>query len=88
MDRRDSHLHVLGDTIFAALSTAILMEEPEIVHRILGHVQNVDFLDPKGDHIDIGVATARFLGSMLSAYDLLKGPYSHILGQVRRTSSL
>jgi mannosyl-oligosaccharide alpha-1,2-mannosidase len=74
-------LKIAGETVFAALTTAILMEERDIVHRILGHVQKVDFLNGRGS-IDVAKGTARYLGSIISAYDLLKGPYSQLLDQV------
>jgi len=81
-------LTVAGETVFAALTNAILMEESYIVHRIIGHVQKVNFLHPRGDVLSVAKGTARYLGSMLSAYDLLKGPYSHLLDQVGWTVNL
>ncbi|CAD6506348.1 BgTH12-07274 [Blumeria graminis f. sp. triticale] len=60
-----------------ALSTAILMQESEVVDQILSLVPTIDF-----DHTDTDVSlfetTIRYLGGLLSGYDLLSGPLSNL----------
>jgi mannosyl-oligosaccharide alpha-1,2-mannosidase len=67
-----------GATAVDALGTAILMEKRDVVHTILEHVQTINF--SKTDwSISVFETTIRYMGGMLSAYDLLTGPFSHLV---------
>ena len=60
--------------MFDALSTAIVMEEFDLVASMVTHVQKTDFTETK-DSCSLFETTIRYLGGMLSAFDLLTGPY-------------
>jgi mannosyl-oligosaccharide alpha-1,2-mannosidase len=78
-DRNDS-----GATAVVALSTALIMDIPDIVDKILDHVAMIE-----NTHIATEVSlfetTIRYVGGMLSAYDLLKGPLSGVASNVNAT---
>lgn len=66
-----------------ALSTAILMENQTIVDQILARVPDVDFSVSYNDEsVSLFETTIRYIGGMLSAYDLLKGPFSSLATNV------
>ncbi|KAF7550945.1 hypothetical protein G7Z17_g5370 [Cylindrodendrum hubeiense] len=62
------------------LTTAILMEETEIVNQILEYIPKIDFTTTKAANQGISVfeTTIRYLGGLISGYDLLKGPMKHL----------
>ncbi|KAL6415890.1 mannosyl-oligosaccharide alpha-1,2-mannosidase 1B-like protein [Ilyonectria robusta] len=62
------------------LSTAILMEDEEIVNQILKYIPKIDFTTTKAANQGISVfeTTIRYLGGLISSYDLLKGPMKHL----------
>lgn len=49
------------------------MENKKVIQQILTHVQNIDFDTAVGD-ISLFETTIRYLGGLLSGYDLLTGP--------------
>lgn len=64
-----------GATAVDSLSTAILMDIPDIVDTVLQHLQTVDF--PATEvKVSLFQATKTFLGGLLSAHDLLSGPFA------------
>lgn len=70
-----------GVTAFDALSTAIVMEQTDIVNFILDYIPTVDFtrtVTPPGGVVSLFETNIRYFGGMLGAYDLLKGPFSHL----------
>lgn len=70
-----------GVTAFDALSTAIVMEQTDIVNFILDYVPTVNFnktVAPAGGRVSLFETNIRYLGGMISAYDLLTGPFSHL----------
>ncbi|EMC93303.1 glycoside hydrolase family 47 protein [Baudoinia panamericana UAMH 10762] len=68
-----------GATAIDALSTAIMFEEETVVRQILQFIATVDFTRPtNGMRIQLFELTIRHLGSMISAHDLLSGPFRHI----------
>ncbi|KAK5169811.1 uncharacterized protein LTR77_005789 [Saxophila tyrrhenica] len=78
-----------GLLMFDALDTAIIMEQKDIVDIILDFIPTVDFsrnnAEPvQEDGVENAVSTSlfettiRYLGGMLGAYDLLKGPFGHL----------
>lgn len=67
-----------GATAVDALGTAILMGEVEIIGEILEHVKTIRFKDGSFDPISVFETTIRYMGGLLSAYDLLDGPFAHL----------
>ncbi|KAL2211239.1 1,2-a-D-mannosidase [Sarocladium strictum] len=69
-----------GATAVDGLSTAILMEEREIVDKILRQIASTDFSKTAVDDQAISVfeSTIRYLGGLLSGYDLLTGPFAKL----------
>ena len=66
-----------GATAADALSTAILMENQGIVSTILDYIPTVDFTT-SNDTISLFETTIRYLGGLLSGYELLSGPFAHL----------
>jgi mannosyl-oligosaccharide alpha-1,2-mannosidase len=53
------------------------MDIPEVVDQILDFIPKIDFTKSK-DPVDLFETTIRYLGGMLSAYELLIGPQRHL----------
>jgi len=63
------------------LDTAIIMEQEDIVNQILDFIPTIDFTKtntPEPSVVSLFETNIRYLGGLLSAYDLLKGPFSHL----------
>lgn len=61
-----------GATAIDALSTAIMMNLADPVNDILKHIRTVDFSRSRTKQtVSLFETTIRYLGGMLSAYDLL-----------------
>lgn len=70
-----------GVTAFDALDTAIIMEQQDIVDKILDFIPIVNFtqtMTEKPSVVSLFETNIRYLAGMLSSYDLLKGPFSHM----------
>lgn len=70
-----------GVTAFDALSTAVIMEQTDIVNFILDYIPTVDFtktVTPRNSVVSVFETNIRYLGGMIGAYDLLTGPFSHL----------
>lgn len=68
-----------GASSIDALSTAILMEREDVVVDILRFIADLDFSQVKGGtSIQVFEIVIRHFGGMISAYDLLDGPFAHI----------
>lgn len=66
-----------------ALDTAVIMEQTDIVNIILDYIPTVDFTKnnaapPNPEWTSLFETNIRYLGGMLGAYDLLKGPFAHL----------
>jgi mannosyl-oligosaccharide alpha-1,2-mannosidase len=66
-----------GATAVDALGTAILMEKPEVVRIVLAHVKSIDF-NSTDSGISLFESTIRYMGGLLSAYELLTGPFASL----------
>ena len=55
----------------------MIMDIPEIVDQILDFIPTIDFMKTK-DSVDLFETTIRYLGGLLSAYELLTGPMHHL----------
>lgn len=66
-----------GASAIDALSTAILMEKVDIAIEILQFIAGLDFTQVTGGtSIQVFEVVIRHFGGMISAYDLLKGPFA------------
>lgn len=63
-----------GASAVDGLSTAILMEEKEIVREILDYIKTIDFKYTGKTQVSLFETTIRYIAGMLSAYDLLQEP--------------
>ncbi|OAT10644.1 mannosyl-oligosaccharide alpha-1,2-mannosidase [Blastomyces gilchristii SLH14081] len=59
-----------GASAVDALSTAIIMDSPDIVKTILAHIAKLDY-SKTDTQVSLFETTIRYLGGMLSGYDLL-----------------
>lgn len=73
-----------GLTAIDGLDTAIIMEQQDIVDVVLDFIPTVDFTknNAKGPQdaqtTSLFETNIRYLGGLLSSYDLLKGPFKHL----------
>jgi mannosyl-oligosaccharide alpha-1,2-mannosidase len=66
-----------------ALDTAVIMEQTDIVNIMLSHIATIDFTKnnaqpPNPEWTSLFETNIRYIGGMLSGYDLLKGPFAHL----------
>ncbi|KAF2432287.1 seven-hairpin glycosidase [Tothia fuscella] len=66
-----------GATAVDSLSTAIVMGLPGPVASMLKHISTIDYTKSATD-VSVFETNIRYLGGMLSAYDLLKGPFASL----------
>ncbi|EFW20805.1 maturation of Asn-linked oligosaccharides protein [Coccidioides posadasii str. Silveira] len=76
-----------GASAVDALSTAIIMDMPDVVEKILDHISNIDY-SQTDTMCSLFETTIRYLGGMISAYDLLKGPGSHLVSDPAKVDVL
>lgn len=70
-----------GLTMIDSLDTAIIMEQTDIVQIILDFIPTVDFTKNNAAKVvssSLFETNIRYIGGLLAAYDLLKGPFSHL----------
>ncbi|RMY74142.1 hypothetical protein D0863_03421 [Hortaea werneckii] len=68
-----------GASAADALSTALVMECPEIINQIIAYVPTIDWsVSYQDEAVSLFETTIRYLGGLLSGYDLLSGPLSHL----------
>lgn len=72
-----------GASIVDAMTTAILMRQNDAVYKQLEYIATVDFTKTP-DTVSLFETTIRYLGGLISGYDLLTGPYADIVASVRR----
>ncbi|KAH8656804.1 glycoside hydrolase [Ilyonectria robusta] len=79
-----------GATAVDGLSTAIIMNEAKIVDKILRQIAATDFsvTAVPDQPISLFETTIRYLGGLLSAYDLLSGPFKHLVQDPRLRDTL
>ncbi|KAH8897012.1 glycoside hydrolase [Thozetella sp. PMI_491] len=76
-----------GASAVDAFSTALVMRNWDVVDTILSYVPTIDFDHSKGD-ISLFETTIRYLGGLVSAYDLLTGPLKCHLNDTSRAESV
>lgn len=70
-----------GVTAVDGLDTAIIMEQTDIVNTILDFIPTINFTKTntkRPSPVSLFETNIRYLGGLMSAYDLLKGPFSHL----------
>ncbi|KAH0267232.1 putative 1,2-alpha-mannosidase, partial [Aureobasidium melanogenum] len=78
-----------GATAVDALSTAILMESEDVVTTIVDYIPTINFNVSKSNApVSLFETTIRYLGGILSAIDLLNGPYQHLTESANNTIAL
>ncbi|GKU08640.1 unnamed protein product, partial [Fusarium langsethiae] len=80
-----------GVTAVDGLDTAILMEQTDIVVTILDFISTINFTKtntPKPSSVSLFETNIRYLGGLLSAYDLLKGPFRHLKIEEKKIDTL
>ncbi|KAF5584417.1 class I alpha-mannosidase 1B [Fusarium subglutinans] len=79
-----------GATAVDGLSTAIIMEDAEIVDKILRQIMLTEFTVTivPNQPISLFETTIRYLGGLLSAYDLLSGSYKHLATDIYLKNNL
>ncbi|OAA55117.1 mannosidase MsdS [Cordyceps fumosorosea ARSEF 2679] len=79
-----------GLTPIDGLDTAIVMNDKDIVNTILDFIPTVDFTTTRkvGETISLFETTIRYIGGLLSAYDLLKGPYKRLANDPKKVDAL
>jgi mannosyl-oligosaccharide alpha-1,2-mannosidase len=63
-----------GASAVDALTTAILMEKSDVVKIVLAHVKSINFNETDST-ISVFESTIRYMGGLISAYELLTGPF-------------
>lgn len=66
-----------GASAVDALSTALIMGEKDIVNQIIRYIPTVNWSETPIE-VSLFETTIRYLGGMLSGYDLLKGPLTEL----------
>lgn len=66
-----------GASAVDALSTALVMGEKDIVNQIISYIPTINW-SVTNDSVSLFETTIRYLGGMLSGYDLLSGPLSDL----------
>lgn len=67
-----------GATAIDAWSTAIIMENKDAVNKVLDYIPTIDF-DRSATDVSFFETSIRYLGGLLSGYDLLDGPMAHLI---------
>lgn len=60
-----------------ALSTALVMEQKDIVNQIIEYIPTINYFETATD-VSLFETTIRYLGGMLSGYDFLSGPLADL----------
>ncbi|KAI1197831.1 glycoside hydrolase family 47 protein [Nemania serpens] len=66
-----------GASAVDAISTALIMENTEVVKQIVDHIKTIDFNETAegSEGVSLFETTIRYLGGLVSAYDFLTGPF-------------
>ena len=75
------HRNGWGASAIDGLTTAIVMDIPEIVGDVLKNVGKINFAVTQTD-VNLFETTIRYLGGLISGFELLKGPKANLVPQV------
>ncbi|KAH8696524.1 putative mannosyl-oligosaccharide alpha-1,2-mannosidase 1B [Talaromyces proteolyticus] len=77
-----------GATALDGLDTAIVMGNQVVVNQILDYVPTIDFSSCNQSSVSMFETTIRYLGGLLSAYDLLNGPAANLVNETSKVTNL
>jgi len=76
----DTRRNGWGASALDALSTAAIMQLPDVVNQIIAHVSQINYaVSHNNESVSVFETTIRYLAGMLSGYDLLTGPLKHLV---------
>lgn len=77
-------------TAIDALTTAIVMEDADVVKQILDYVPKIDFTTTKAKQASISLfeTNIRYLGGLIGSYDLLTGPMKGLCSDSKLVETL
>jgi mannosyl-oligosaccharide alpha-1,2-mannosidase len=64
------------------------MNNQQVVDQILDYVPTINFRSSSQGTVSLFETTIRYLGGLLSAYDLLNGPFSHMVNDTSMVTNL
>ncbi|KAF1832195.1 mannosyl-oligosaccharide 1,2-alpha-mannosidase precursor [Decorospora gaudefroyi] len=76
-----------GASAIDALSTALLMNQTTTVHQMLTYIPTINWTSTDST-VSLFETTIRYLGGLLSAYDLLTGPLVHLVDNTEHVDAL
>lgn len=76
-----------GASAVDALSTAIVMGNEMAVNQVLNYIPKINF-NQTSEEVSVFETTIRYLAGMLSGYDLLTGPASHLVNNSNQVKPL
>ncbi|CAN9209986.1 unnamed protein product [Alternaria alternata] len=76
-----------GASAVDALSTALIMGQKDIVNEIIEYIPTINWAFTE-DSVSLFETTIRYLGGMLSGYDLLSGPLAHLANDPANVEAL
>ena len=76
-----------GASAVDAFSTALVMQQADIIDTILDYIPTIDYTNTSTT-VSLFETTIRYLGGMLSGYDLLKGPLSNLTTKTDEVDAL
>jgi hypothetical protein len=77
------HRNGWGASAIDALSTALIMRNKDVVNKILDYVPQIDWsVSYQDSRVSLFETTIRYMGGLLSGYDLLRGPMGYIVRNV------
>ncbi|KAK4453935.1 glycoside hydrolase family 47 protein [Podospora aff. communis PSN243] len=76
-----------GATAVDALSTALIMQDTKVVDQILNYIPTIDF-DKTDTSVSLFETTIRYLGGLLSAYDLITSNVTGKGGDSKRAQAI
>lgn len=76
-----------GASAVDALSTALIMGERGIVNQIIDHIPHINWSNTP-TQVSLFETTIRYLGGMLSGYDLLRGPLADLADKPEKVDAL
>lgn len=73
-----------------AFSTALVMEDVEVINTILNYIPTINFdrTAPESPQVNLFETTIRYLGGLLSGYDLLTGPLSNLVANTTQVQAI
>ncbi|KAK7547123.1 glycoside hydrolase [Phyllosticta citricarpa] len=76
-----------GASAVDALSTALVMGKTEVVKQILDYIPTIDYTTTATE-VSMFETTIRYLGGMISSYELLTGPLKNLSNDTRGVQAL